>query len=87
VTKPHRDVVWGFLAPITPVAPLLYLLSSISRLKETAQSMWRDSATRYTLILLALSSAISTVNAPDRLAAIGGVLALYLFILFVAYGV
>lgn len=87
MTKPHRDVVWGFLAPITPVAPLLYLLSSISRLKETAQSMWRDSATRYTLILLALSSAISTVIAPDRLAAIGGVLALYLFILFVAYGV
>lgn len=86
-TKLHRDTVWGFFAPITPLAPLFFLLSSWKHLKLTFTSMWRDRVSRHTLILLALSSAISTFIARDRLSAVGGVLALYILILFIAYGI
>jgi len=82
----RRDTLWGFFSSITPLVPLIYMLSSWQRLRYAVTETLRDRPTRTALALLFLSSAISTVIAPDRLSAVGGTLALFLLIAFVVYG-
>src|SRR5690606_39651155 len=82
----RRDTLWGFFSSITPLVPLIYMLSSWQRLRYAVTETLRDRPTRTALALLFLSSAISTAIAPDRLSAVGGTLALFLLIAFVFYG-
>lgn len=82
----RRDTLWGFFSSITPLVPLIYMLSSWQRLRYAVTETLRDRPTRTALALLFLSSAISTAIAPDRLSAVGGTLALFLLIAFVVYG-
>jgi len=86
MTNRTRDTLWGFLAPITPLAPLLYVFSSLTALRRAIRNLWSDVPSRYLLLALLGASAFGLTLNEDLLDAAASILALLLFILFAAYG-
>ncbi|HHT26380.1 MAG TPA: O-antigen ligase family protein [Firmicutes bacterium] len=63
--KPHRDAVWGFLAPISPLFVLAYFAWLARRFKLIAESFLHDKATLYAFIGMIISGVLSASRAPD----------------------
>ncbi len=86
MSKRSRDTIWGIFAPITPIAPLAYILTAPRGVAAATRQMWSDRFSRYTLLALAASSCISTALAPNKLVGFGTSIVLILFLLIVWYG-
>jgi hypothetical protein len=63
--KSHREAIWGFLAPISPVFVLVYLCLLARRFRSVLKGVVNDKATSYALIGMIVSGALSAAMAPD----------------------
>lgn len=63
--KPHRDALWGFLAPISPVFVLVYFGLLARRFRLILKEVLNNKATLYAFIGMIISGVLSASLAPD----------------------